>query len=87
MPAVSGISIEVREADGKYSLERVLMDGREMDDEDIFNVTCLNTEACMGGFLEDENRAFVREELNVRNAWKAYIRDGEPLLSTMPTLL
>lgn len=76
LPTVSGISIEVQEADGKYTLSRVLKDGKEIDDADIFNVTCLNTGAYMGPFLGDENRVFEKEEMRVKDAWKAYIKDG-----------
>lgn len=76
LPTVSGISIEVQEADGKYTLSRVLKDGKEIDDADIFNVTCLNTGAYMGPFLSDENRVFEKEEMRVKDAWKAYIKDG-----------
>lgn len=76
LPTVSGISIEVQEADGKYTLSRVLKDGKEIDDEDIFKVTYLNTGAYMGPFLSDENRVLEKEEMRVKDAWKAYIKDG-----------
>lgn len=76
LPTVSGISIEVQEADGKYTLSRVLKDGKEIDDADIFKVACLNTGAYMGPFLSDDNRVFEKEEMRVKDAWKAYIKDG-----------
>lgn len=76
LPTVSGISIEVQENDGEYTLMRVLRDGNELDDEDTFNVTCLNTKTYMIPFLNDEKRAFVREEDRVKTAWTAYIKDG-----------
>ena len=76
LPIVSGMSIEVREADGKYTLMRVLRDGREVGDEDTFKVTCLNISANFSAFLEDESRVFEKEEDRVRAAWTAYIKDG-----------
>lgn len=79
LPTVSGISVEVQETDGKYTLLRVLRDGREIGDEDTFKVTCLNTAAYMSVFLEDENRVFEKEEDRVKVAWTAYIKDGGTL--------
>lgn len=76
LPTVSGLSIEVQEADGKYTLLRVLKDGREIGSEDTFKVTCLNTAAYMNVFLEDESRVFEKEETRVRNTLTAYIKDG-----------
>ncbi len=76
LPIVSGISIEVREADGKYTLMRVLRDGREVGDEDTFKVTCLDISSYFNTFLEDESRVFEKEEDRVRAAWTAYIKDG-----------
>lgn len=76
LPIVSGISIEVKEADGKYTLSRVLRDGKEIGDGDRFQVTCLNTGAYMGAFLSNENYAFEKEEIRVKDVWTAYITDG-----------
>ncbi|MGN1096053.1 MAG: extracellular solute-binding protein [Eubacteriales bacterium] len=76
LPVVSGITIEVTEADGKYILERVLKDGEELKDEDTFKVTCLNVAANMGTFLGDETLGFVKEKVRVRNAWTEYIKNG-----------
>ncbi|MBP1561948.1 MAG: extracellular solute-binding protein [Oscillospiraceae bacterium] len=76
LPTVSGISIEVQEKDGKYTLVRVLNDGKEVGDDDTFKVTWLNTAAYMSPFLNDENRVFEKEEDRVKVAWTAYIKDG-----------
>lgn len=79
LPTVSGISVEVQETDGKYTLLRVLRDDREIGDEDTFKVTCLNIAAYMNVFLEDENRVFEKEEDRVKVAWTAYIKDSGTL--------
>ncbi|MGN0691039.1 MAG: hypothetical protein ACI4K7_01680 [Oscillospiraceae bacterium] len=70
------MSIEVQETDGKYTLLRVLKDGREIGDEDTFKVTCLDLPSYFTPFLEDKNRVFEKEEDRVKVAWTAYIKDG-----------
>ena len=79
LPTVSGISVEVRETDGKYTLLRVLKDGREPGDNDSFKVICLDIPTSFNTFLEDESCVFVQEEDRVRPAWTAYIKDGGTL--------
>ena len=79
LPTVSGISVEVREADGKFTLLRVLKDGKEIGDGDTFKVTCLDIPASFNTFLEDESRVLEQEEDRVRTAWTAYIKDGGTL--------
>ncbi|MGN0505713.1 MAG: extracellular solute-binding protein [Lachnospiraceae bacterium] len=79
LPVVSGITIEVKETDGAYILERVLKDGKEISDEDTFLVSCINPSAFMGSILVTEGLNFVKEDKNVRNAWTAYILDGGTL--------
>lgn len=76
LPTVSGITIEVQENEGKYTMKRVLMDGKEINAEDSFKVTCLNTAAYMAPFLKDESRVFENEEPRVRLAWAEYIVNG-----------
>ena len=79
LPIVSGISMEVKEADGAYSLTRVLRDGKEVKDEDTFRVTCLNTGAWMAPFLKDESRVFEKAQQRVKPEWSAYILGGGTL--------
>lgn len=80
LPAVSGISIEVEEKEGKFTLGRILKDGKEIGDEDTFRVTCLNTTAYMEVFLKDESKTFEKEEARVKNAWIEYIKNGGSLM-------
>lgn len=79
LPIVSGLSIEVKEADKKYTLLRVLKDGKELGDDNTFKVTCLDVLASFNTFLEDESLVFEKEEDRVRVAWTAYIKDGGTL--------
>ncbi|MGN1027708.1 MAG: extracellular solute-binding protein [Faecousia sp.] len=75
LPAVSGVSMEVTEKDGAYTLDRVRRDGKEISDTDTFLVTCLNTSAYMGPFLKDESQSFERLEPRVRVAWTQYVTE------------
>ena len=79
LPTVSGISVEVRETDGKYTLLRVQKDGKELGDEELFKVTCLDLSAGFASLLQDESYVFEKEEDRVRTAWTAYIKDGGTL--------
>lgn len=79
LPVVSGISMEVKEADGSYTLTKVLLGGKEVRDTDTFRVTCLNTAANMAPFLKDESRVFEQAQQRVRPEWTAYILGGGTL--------
>lgn len=79
LPAVSGISIEVKEKDGKYTLQRVLKDGKTLEDGQTLHVTCLNSTVYMAPFLKDEAPAFEKGETRVRNTWTEYVKNGGTL--------
>lgn len=79
LPTVSGISIEVSESDGKYKLLRVLKDGKELADDAMLQVTCLDIPANFNGYLESNNYEFEQEEDRVRVAWTGYIKGGGTL--------
>ena len=79
LPIVSGISIEVEELDGAYSLIQVLKGGKPIKDNDTFRVTCLNTAGRMAPFLKDESRVFEREQQQIRPEWTDYILNGGTL--------
>ena len=79
LPVVSGISIEIREEAGAYTLTRVLLDGKEIKDADTFRVTCLNTGAYMAPFLNDGNSGFEKVQQGVKQEWTAYITGGGAL--------
>ena len=79
LPAVSGISITVRENGNAYSLEGLLRGGKPIADGDTFRVTCLNPSAYMGPYLKREDLAFVKEQNRVRNDFSAYVMGGGAL--------
>ena len=81
LPIVSGISIEVKENKGAYTLIGVRKDGKAIRDDDTFSVTCLATNAHLAPFLEDESRAFVLGDDRVKDVWLNYVKAGDAVLS------
>ncbi|MDD6204868.1 MAG: carbohydrate ABC transporter substrate-binding protein, partial [Firmicutes bacterium] len=80
LPVVSGITIEVKENEGAYTLTKVKRDGKEIRDDETFSVTCLATNAHFAPFLADESRVFTAGEENVRSAWTNAVRAGGAVL-------
>lgn len=76
LPTVSGLSIEVVESEGTYQLSHVRRGGKEIGDEDTFQVTCLNIATYMNPLLSDINLEFEKEETRVKETWTAYVLDG-----------
>ncbi|MGN0632757.1 MAG: extracellular solute-binding protein [Oscillospiraceae bacterium] len=79
LPVFSGISVEVEETDGKYTLTRILKDGKEISEDEKFKVALLNIPSYFGYFADDESRGLIKEETRVKNAWIAYIKEGGKL--------
>lgn len=81
LPVVSGIAIEVKEANGSYTLTGVTRNGQPVQDDDTFTVSCLSTPKYMEPLLADGSCAFEEEENTVRNAWLDYVSAGSALLA------
>lgn len=81
LPVVSGIAIEVKEANGRYTLTGVTRDGQPVQDNDTFTVCCLSAPKYMQPLLADGSSAFEEEENTVRNAWLDYVSAGSALLA------
>ena len=81
LPVFSGISAEVKEENGKYTLVKVLKDGKEIKDDDTFSVTCLATYADFSPVLEDESRTFTTGDENVKTTWSEKVNEGNISLS------
>ena len=81
LPIVSGITIQVEENEGVYTLTKVQKDGKEIKDDETFSVTCLATYAHFAPFLEDESRVFTEGNDNVKNMWTDYVKEGGVVLS------
>ncbi|MGN1155396.1 MAG: carbohydrate ABC transporter substrate-binding protein, partial [Agathobacter sp.] len=81
LPVVSGITIEVEENKGTYTLTKVKRDGKEIKDDETFSVTSLATYGHFAPFLADESRIFTEGEVNVRTAWTNSIKSGGVVLA------
>lgn len=81
LPVFSGISAEVKEENGKYTLVKALKDGKEIKDDDTFSVTCLATYADFSPVLEDESRTFTTGDENVKTTWSEKVNEGNISLS------
>ena len=78
---VSGISVEVKETDDGYILSKVTKDGKKVQDEDTFTVTCLAISKHMEAYPADENIVFDGEDTTVKDTWTGYISDGDAILA------
>lgn len=82
LPAVSGISIEVKEnKHGGFTFVKAFSGGKEIKDEADFKVTCLNSTAYFEPIAKklypnEGIMAFEKGETQVRNAWAEYIKNG-----------
>ena len=81
LPVLSGISVEVTEADDGYTLSKVTKDGKQIQDEDTFTVTCLAIPKHMEAYPTDENIVFEGGDTTVKDTWTGYISDGDAILA------
>ena len=81
LPVLSGISVEVKETDDDYTLSKVTKDGKQIQDNDTFTVTCLAIPKHMETYLADENIVFDGEDTTVKDTWTGYISDGDAILA------
>ena len=78
---VSGISIEVKETDDGYTLNKVKKDGKEVQDNESFTVTCLAIPKHMEAYPADENTVFDGGDATVKDTWTGYVSDGDAILA------
>ena len=81
LPVLSGISVEVKENDSGYTLSKVTKDGKKVQDNDIFTVTCLAIPKHMEAYPTDENPVFDGGDTTVKDAWTGYVSDGNAVLA------
>ena len=74
LPVFSGISVEVKEENGCYTLVKIMKDGKRIDDHDTFTLTCLATEKNMTPLLNGDT--FTEDEIKVRQTWLDYVSSG-----------
>ena len=81
LPVLSGISVEVKETDDDYTLSKVTKDGKQIQDNDTFTVTCLAIPKHMEAYPADENIVFDGGNTSVDDTWIGYISDGDAVLA------
>ena len=81
LPVVSGISVEIKETEDGYSLSKVTKDGKQIQDEDTFTVTCLATPKYVEAYPADENIVFDGGDTTVKDTWTGYVSDRDAILA------
>ena len=81
LPVFSGISVELMETENGYTVRKVTKDGKKVQDNDTFTVTCLATPQHMEAYPADENMVFDGGETSVKDTWTAYVSDGNAILA------
>ena len=81
LPVFSGISVEIRETDDGYTLSKVTGNGKKVQDNDTFTVTCLGISKHMEAYPADDAMVFDRGETSVKDTWIAYVSDGNAILA------
>ena len=81
LPVVSGISVEIKETDDGYKLSKVTKDGKKVQDNDTFTVTCLAIPKHMEAYPTGDNIVFDGENTTVKDTWTGYISDGDAILA------
>ena len=81
LPVLSGIAVEVKETDDGYTLSKVTKDGKEVQDNDTFTVTCLAIPKHMEAYPADENIVFDGGDTTVKDTWTGYTSDSDAVLA------
>ena len=81
LPVFSGISVVLMETEDGYTVRKVTKDGKKVQDNDTFTVTCLATPQHMEAYPADQNMVFAGGETSVKDTWTAYVSDGNAILA------
>ena len=81
LPVVSGISMEIKENENGYTLSEVKKDGKKIQDDDSFTVTCLAIPRHMESLLADKDSTFETEDTTVKDTWMNYVLEGDVVLA------
>ena len=81
LPVLSGISVEVKETDDGYILSKVTKDGKKVQDNDTFTVTCIAIPNHLKAYPADADVVFVGGDTTVKNTWIEYVSDGAAVLA------
>ena len=81
LPVVSGISVEIKETDEGYTLSKVMKDGKQIQDNDTFTVTCLAIPKHMEAYPTEDHIVFDGGDTTVKDSWTGYVSDGDAILA------
>ena len=81
LPVLSGISVEVKETEDGYTLSKVTKDGKKVQDNDTFTVTCIAIPNHLKAYPADADVVFVGGDTTVKNTWIEYVSDGAAVLA------
>ena len=81
LPVVSSISVEVKETADGYTLSKIIKDGKKIQDNDTFTVTCLMMPQHMEAYPADGNITFNGGDTSVKDTWTEYVSEGNPILA------
>ena len=81
LPVFSGISVEIKETDDGYTLSKVIKDGKKVQDNDTFTVTCLAIPKHMKAYPADENIVFDAADTTVEDTWTESVSENNAVLA------
>ena len=81
LPVFSGISVEIKETDDGYTLSKVTKDGKKVQDNDTFTVTCLAISKHMKAYPADENIVFDGADTTVKDTWTESVSESNAVLA------
>ena len=81
LPVFSGISVEIKETDGGYTLSKVTKNGKKVQDNDTFTVTCLAIPKHMKAYPADENIVFDGADNTVKDTWTESVSENNAVLA------
>ena len=81
LPVFSGISVEIRETDDGYTLSKVTRDGKKVQDDDTFTVTCLAIPKHMEAYPTEDQVVFTGGDTSVEDTWIGYVLEGDAILA------
>ena len=62
-------------------MSKITKDGKKVQDNDTFTVTCLAIPKHMEAYPTDENIVFDGGDISVDDTWTAYVSDGDAILA------
>ena len=81
LPVFSGISVDIQETDSGYTVRRITRNGKTVQAEDTFTVTCLAIPKHMDAYPANAGIAFEQDDAFVKTTWKEYVSDGNAVLA------